>query len=117
MRPGSIGSLSEDRPRSLHGLVYAVEFSLNSGRLCVAKGRIVIDEARCKGCRLCVTVCPPEILVISSRLNERGHSPAEVTDMDLCTGCGMCAVICPDVCITVYRQVARRRKSVPAVAR
>ncbi|MBN1314908.1 MAG: 4Fe-4S binding protein [Anaerolineales bacterium] len=76
----------------------------------MAKGRIEIDEARCKGCRLCVSVCPQEILVISSRLNEKGYMPAEVTDMEACTGCSMCAIICPDVCITVYRQVRVRQR-------
>jgi 2-oxoglutarate ferredoxin oxidoreductase subunit delta len=74
----------------------------------MAKGRIVIDVARCKGCRLCISVCPQEILTISSQLNESGYLPAQVTDMEKCTGCGVCAVICPDVCITVYRQVPVR---------
>ena len=81
----------------------------------MAKGRIVIDEERCKGCKLCVSVCPQGILVILSRFNERGYMPAEVTNMEKCTGCSMCAIICPDVCITVYRQVSERRKR--AVAR
>jgi 2-oxoglutarate ferredoxin oxidoreductase subunit delta len=81
----------------------------------MAKGRVVLDQERCKGCGLCVSVCPKEILVISSHLNERGYLPVEVTDMDQCTGCGVCAVICPDVCIAVYRQVPVRRQR--AVAR
>ncbi len=80
----------------------------------MAKGRIVIDEGRCKACRLCVSVCPQGILAISTRLNERGYMPAEVTDMDACTGCGVCAVMCPDVCITVYRQVSQRRQAAEA---
>jgi 2-oxoglutarate ferredoxin oxidoreductase subunit delta len=74
----------------------------------MAQGRIEIDEGRCKACRLCVSVCPQEILVLSDRLNERGYTPVEVIDMTKCTGCGLCAVICPDVCITVYRQVPVR---------
>jgi 2-oxoglutarate ferredoxin oxidoreductase subunit delta len=75
----------------------------------MARGRIELDEQYCKGCRLCVSVCPQEILEISSRLNERGYMPAEIIDMGRCTGCSMCAVICPDVCITVYRQVPLRQ--------
>ena len=82
----------------------------------MAKGRIVIDEERCKGCKLCVSVCPQGILAISSWLNERGYMPAEVTNMEKCTGCSMCAIICPDVCITVYRQVSERRKRAAAKA-
>ena len=82
----------------------------------MAKGRVVIDEERCKGCKLCVSVCPKGILTISSRLNERGYRPAEVTDMNQCTGCSMCAIVCPDVCITVYRQVTDRRRRAAARA-
>ena len=74
----------------------------------MAKGRIEIDEGRCKACRLCISVCPQEILVLSDDLNERGYTPVAVTDMDKCTGCGMCAMVCPDVCITVYRQTPVR---------
>jgi 2-oxoglutarate ferredoxin oxidoreductase subunit delta len=43
-------------------------------------------------------------------LNAKGYHPAILVDPDeLCTGCAVCAVICPDVCITVYRQPARRQ--------
>lgn len=80
----------------------------------MAKGRIEIDEERCKGCKLCVSVCPKGILTISKWLNEKGYMPAEVTDMSQCTGCSMCAIICPDVCITVYRQVSERRRPIRA---
>jgi 2-oxoglutarate ferredoxin oxidoreductase subunit delta len=71
------------------------------------KGRVVIEVQRCKGCTLCTTACPQEILrVAEEKLNTRGYHPAEVVDPDgKCTGCALCAVICPDACITVYRLV------------
>ena len=75
-----------------------------------AKGMVVIDEDRCKGCGLCVTVCPAEILQLAEgRFNAKGYQPVEVTGPEKCTGCAMCATICPDVVFTVYR---RKRKSV-----
>ena len=69
------------------------------------KGRVVIEVERCKGCTLCTTACPQEILVMAEeKLNAHGYHPAEVVDPGgKCTGCGLCAVICPDACLTVYR--------------
>lgn len=71
----------------------------------MAKGMVTVDEDRCKGCGLCVTVCPAHILqVAQGRFNIKGYPPIEVTDPEACTGCAMCATICPDVVLTVYRQ-------------
>ena len=74
----------------------------------MARGTIEIDVARCKGCTLCTTVCPKQILVMDeSTLNAKGYHPAMLEDDHAsCTGCAICAVICPDVCITVYRETA-----------
>jgi 2-oxoglutarate ferredoxin oxidoreductase subunit delta len=74
----------------------------------MAKGTIVIDLDRCKGCELCTTVCPQSVITMDAHtLNARGYHPALLQDPDSkCTGCGICAVICPDVAITVYREPA-----------
>jgi len=74
----------------------------------MARGMVVIDEDRCKGCSLCVSVCPVEILQLAEdRFNAKGYRPVEVTDAEACTGCAMCATICPDVVFTVYRRKRR----------
>ena len=73
-------------------------------------GKIVTDTERCKGCGLCVVVCPKNCIVISNHSNKNGYFPAQpvpsgverATNSD-CTGCAMCAIICPDVVIEVYR--------------
>ena len=71
----------------------------------MAKGRVVIEVDRCKGCTLCTTACPQDILFMDDdRLNARGYHPVQLIDpRGRCTGCGLCAVICPDASITVYR--------------
>ena len=65
--------------------------------------RIEIREDRCKGCLLCTTVCPEEIIVQSDKFNQQGYKVVEVTDMEQCIGCASCAKMCPDFCITVYK--------------
>ena len=82
------------------------------------KGRVVIEVQRCKGCTLCTTACPQEILVMAEeKLNSHGYHPAEVVDPDgKCTGCALCAVICPDACLTVYRYSNSGKEKVTAVS-
>ena len=57
----------------------------------------------CKGCELCTTVCPKEILSLGKSINIKGYQYIEITDRDKCIGCGMCANICPDVAIEVWK--------------
>ena len=65
-------------------------------------GKIKIDFERCKGCGLCIAVCPKNSIVISKKSNKSGYFPAEAKNLD-CTGCCACALICPDAAIIVYR--------------
>jgi 2-oxoglutarate ferredoxin oxidoreductase subunit delta len=64
--------------------------------------KIIIDIERCKGCGLCISVCPKNGIVISKRSNKAGYFPAQAVNSD-CTGCAMCAIICPEAIIVVYR--------------
>lgn len=65
---------------------------------------VTFDEERCKGCRMCTTVCPQKIVVMhAEKFNLKGFHSAGVIEMDKCIGCGFCAVICPDCVITVEK--------------
>ncbi len=73
------------------------------------KGWIEVDELYCKGCELCVTACPQDVLALDmQRLTPKGYHPAHLV-ADGCTGCGICAVVCPDAAITVYREAPQRK--------
>lgn len=71
----------------------------------MAKGKVYFNEDICKGCELCTTVCPVDIVIMDKeRINVKGYHPATVSDMDKCIGCANCATICPDSVITVERE-------------
>jgi len=58
----------------------------------------------CKGCGLCVSVCPKKILQVDiTRLNSKGYHPISCIDQSKCIGCTFCAVQCPDSVITVEK--------------
>lgn len=66
--------------------------------------KMTVNHDICKGCGLCVEVCPKKIVFLDkSILNGKGYHPAAVTDMGSCIGCAMCAVMCPDCAITVEK--------------
>ena len=66
-------------------------------------GKIIINTERCKGCGLCVSVCPKGSIIVSRQSNKSGYFPAQATNTD-CTGCALCAIICPEVVIEVFRE-------------
>lgn len=66
--------------------------------------KVIFDEEKCKGCGLCETVCPKQIIALSKdKINQKGYHPAGVTDESKCIGCAFCATICPDTIISVEK--------------
>lgn len=65
--------------------------------------QVTFNEERCKGCELCVSVCPKKILRMADRFNSKGYRPAEIGDPSQCIGCMFCARMCPDVVIEVFK--------------
>ena len=66
--------------------------------------KLTFNEELCKGCGLCVNACPKELLTLSrTRLNQKGHTPVEMTRAEECSGCASCATMCPDCVIRVER--------------
>ncbi len=69
----------------------------DGGRLVYHRGsaRLALTRAWCKGCRLCLDVCPPGILALD------GDDLIQVTDIHRCLFCGACAGRCPDFVFVV----------------
>jgi 2-oxoglutarate ferredoxin oxidoreductase subunit delta len=71
----------------------------------LAKGKLIIRTDRCKGCELCISVCPKRVLKIDEvNVNVKGYHPVTVANAEDCIGCGSCALMCPDGIINVYTE-------------
>jgi len=53
-----------------------------------------VDETRCAGCRLCISVCPYHAITFDSE-----HNASHINAV-LCRGCGTCVTACPAGAIT-----------------
>ena len=62
---------------------------------------IEINHKWCKGCYICLVVCPQEVFTKDKELTKRGFLPVIIEKPDSCTGCLLCELMCPDLAITV----------------
>ncbi len=49
----------------------------------------------CKGCLMCVGVCPKHVIEVGTKLNASSYLPVFYTGTG-CIGCGMCFYACPE---------------------
>ena len=64
--------------------------------------KIKLNTKRCKGCYLCVSVCPVKALSPSGELGEQGYETVKV-DEEKCLTCGSCYRMCPDYAIEILK--------------
>jgi len=63
--------------------------------------RIEINADWCKGCYLCVSVCPQQVLDIDQEQWTKSFHPVYVRQIERCTACRNCEMYCPDIAIEV----------------
>ncbi len=62
---------------------------------------VIINKSACKGCGICIAMCPVQILSFSEDFNESGvHFPV-ISDQSACVRCGNCMIYCPDFAMAV----------------
>ena len=69
------------------------------------RGTVEIEADLCKGCGLCIAMCPNDLLVRSEDLNRRGYRYAQYVGSG-CNGCGICFHACPEpggIIVTRFR--------------
>jgi NAD-dependent dihydropyrimidine dehydrogenase PreA subunit len=59
------------------------------------KATVVVKPELCKGCGLCISVCPVEVLHFNKNFNTKGYFFADYAG-EGCTGCGICFYACPE---------------------
>ena len=64
---------------------------------------INVNKKLCKGCKICVDMCPMKALEISNELASSGNFTASAKKINKCIGakCRLCELVCPDFAIEV----------------
>ncbi|MHA1480742.1 MAG: FAD-dependent oxidoreductase [Candidatus Thorarchaeota archaeon] len=82
-------------PKDIPDTVAQAKAAASGAMALMGKGKIsiepyysVVDEDKCAGCQVCISVCPYTAI----KLNERGVSEINPA---LCKGCGTCTSTCP----------------------
>jgi len=60
---------------------------------------VSVNGSLCKGCGICVEICPRKALVMSGRRGELGYFNPELRGT--CVGCRLCEWYCPDFAMTI----------------
>ncbi len=60
-----------------------------------------VDEARCKACDICVSVCPAGVLAMRLEPTSTLGAMLEIVAPESCIGCCDCELSCPDFAIFV----------------
>ena len=72
-----------------------------------------LDDGKCFGCGLCMTVCPKEAITLSEASIEDGRlveKPKVAIDVEKCVMCGICVIFCPSNALS---EVTNDEKDIP----
>ena len=66
------------------------------------KVKISIIPRFCKGCEICVKLCPTKVLGMEMFL-------VKVVDIDACNSCMLCELRCPDFAIFIDKKIVDKK--------
>ena len=66
--------------------------------------QIDVDPKMCKGCHICIFVCPHGVLKKADAVDNRGFFLPVVADLEACVVCRLCEMECPDFAISVVEE-------------
>jgi len=67
----------------------------------IPRGQVYLIPERCKGCDICVELCPKDVLQVSINTNVKGYHYPEIAPgkENACVHCDFCTVVCPEFAI------------------
>lgn len=68
------------------------------------KAGVVLYSQYCKGCGICIELCPLRILKWSQLQNSDGYDVPFLPEPEKCTGCRVCEITCPEMAIDVIKE-------------
>ena len=78
------------------------------------KSKVEINQDQCKGCEICVMICPKGSLKIDRNVfNVNGFHPAKFAyhgENGNCNACGLCYFVCPDYAIKKIMKLKKGSK-------
>lgn len=76
--------------------------------LTIPQGQVYLIPERCKGCEICIELCPRNVLQISQNTNKKGyHIPEVAPGMEhSCVHCEFCTMVCPEFAIFTLESAA-----------
>jgi formate hydrogenlyase subunit 6/NADH:ubiquinone oxidoreductase subunit I len=66
--------------------------------------KVIVNEAWCKGCEICVKVCPKDVFIMENFV-------AKAIRMEDCTACLLCEQLCPDFAIVIEAAKKEKKKA------
>jgi 2-oxoglutarate ferredoxin oxidoreductase subunit delta len=58
----------------------------------------------CKGCYICLEVCPKKVFEKSPEIGEKGFNPIVIAHPEQCSCCRQCELLCPDLALQVVKE-------------
>ncbi len=71
--------------------------------------QISINQTLCKGCNLCVEMCPEKVFEETDEMSAQGFKLKRVASPEKCTGCGLCELYCPGAIILDHHLIQETR--------
>lgn len=64
---------------------------------------IAYNRPWCKGCRICLNVCPRKVFELEDAVDRDGYQRIRIAGEERCSGCMLCAFLCPDIALEVEK--------------